>query len=109
MPNKSLRILIADSDTEQALKIERALNQAGYFRVAPLRGNDALKGLRDAKAGDFDLLLISQKMAGGAGVDPAHYHRENAQFCHIRIYQDADALIANLVALMKNIDPPERI
>ena len=108
MPNKSLRILIADSDTEQALKIDRALNLAGYHRVAPLRAVDALKGLREAKPGEFDLLLISQKMAGGPAVDAAQYHRDNAQFRHIRIYQDADALAANIVELMQSIDPPQR-
>jgi len=108
MPNKSLRILIADRDTEQALIIERALNVAGYHRVAPLRGTDALRGLQDAKTDEFDLLFISQEMVGGAAADAEQYHRDNAQFRHIRIYQDADVLAANIEALMKNIDPPKR-
>lgn len=104
MPTKSLRILIADADLDQALKVERALNHAGYFRVAPLCRLEALTGLSDAQVDEFDLLLISQEMAGGASVDAHEYHRDNAQFRHIRIYQSADELVTQIDRLMKSID-----
>ncbi|WP_026013941.1 hypothetical protein [Pseudomonas psychrophila] len=105
MPTKSLRILIADADADQALKVERALNHAGYFRVAPLHSLEALTGLGDAQAGEFDLLLISQKMVEGASVDAGQYHRDNAPFRHIRIYRDADVLVTQIDLLMQSIDP----
>ncbi|MEB0204518.1 hypothetical protein [Pseudomonas sp. CCC3.1] len=105
MPTKSLRILIADADRKQALNVEIALNRAGYFRVAPLHRLEELTGLGDAQAGEFDLLLISQAMAGGASVDAHEYHRDNAQFRHIRIYRDADVLVTQIDQLMQSIDP----
>ena len=105
MPTKTLRILIADADPDQALKIERALNHAKYFRVAPLYRLEALTGLADAQTDDFDLLLISQKMAGGASVDADQYHRDNTQFRHVRIYRDADLLVTQINQLMQRIDP----
>ena len=58
MPTKSLRILIADAERKEALKIERALNGLGYFRIAPLDRIEALLGLGDAEKHAFDVLLI---------------------------------------------------
>ena len=105
MPTKTLRILIADADPVQALKVERALNHAGYFRVAPLQCLEALTGLGSAQPDEFDLLLINQKMVGGASVDADEYHEDNAQFRHVRVYRDADVLVTQINLLMQSIDP----
>ena len=109
MPTKSLRILIADADWAQALKIEKSLNAAGYFRIAPLYDLQALVSLYDAQAHEFDLLLISQEMAGGAAVDVEAYRKANAQFRHILIYPDADILAPKIDALMQGLDPSSHI
>ena len=61
MPTKSLRILIADADPNEALKIERALNILGYYRIAPLYHGEALVSLKAAPTNEYDVLLISQK------------------------------------------------
>lgn len=105
MPTKTLRILIADANADQALKVERALNHAGYFRVAPLHSLEALTGLGSAQPDEFDLLLINQKMVGGASVDADEYHGDNAQFRHVRIYRDVDVLVTQIDLLMQSIDP----
>lgn len=67
MPTKSLRILIADAERTEALKIEKALNGLGYYRIAPLERVEALLGLCDAEVDAFDVLLISQDLANAAG------------------------------------------
>ena len=36
MSNKALRLLIADAELLQRIKIEKMLNQLGYHRIAPL-------------------------------------------------------------------------
>ena len=105
MPTKSLRILIADTEPAQALTLERSLNAAGYYRIAPLYHQQALVSLYDAQAHEFDLLLISQEMAGGAAVDVEAYRQDNQQFRHVLIYLDADCLVPQVEALMQTLDP----
>ena len=106
MPTKSLRILIADDDPGQALKMEKALNILGYYRIAPLYQGEALVSLKAAKANEYDVLLISQKMAGGGIVDEAEYRKENSQFRHVLIYADADSFVSQLASLMLTLDCP---
>ena len=109
MPTKSLRILIADADWAQALKIEKSLNAAGYFRIAPLYDLQALVSLYDAQVHDFDLLLLSQKMADVAAVDVEAYRKDYQQFRHVLIYPDADILAPKIDALMQGLDPSSHI
>ena len=89
MPTKSLRILIADADPNQALKIERALNILGYYRIAPLYHGEA---------------LVSQGMVGAGASDEAEYRKDNAQFRHVLIYTDADSFVNQLASLMPLLD-----
>lgn len=105
MPTKSLRILIADTDAHRALKVERVLNDFGYYRVAPLYSREALAGLRDAQDHDFDLLLIHQEMAGGPIVDVAEYRKDNPQFKHVLMYADTRTLALQIGDLMRAVDP----
>ncbi|PAA04104.1 hypothetical protein CJU81_22910 [Pseudomonas fragi] len=104
MPTKSLRILIADEDPNQALKIERALNILGYYRIAPLYHGEALVSLKAAPTNEYDVLLISQKMTGEGIADEVEYRKDNSQFRHVLIYMDADSFVNKLVSLMPMLD-----
>ena len=55
MPNKSLRILIADAQHFNRLRIERLLNQLGYFRVAPVQSLEELLPLVEYGCEPLDL------------------------------------------------------
>ncbi|AOA06012.1 MULTISPECIES: hypothetical protein [Pseudomonas] len=104
MPTKSLRILIADADPNQALKIERALNILGYYRIAPLYHGEALVSLKAAPSNEYDVLLVSQGMVGAGTTDEAEYRKDNAQFRHVLIYTDADSFVNQLASLMPLLD-----
>ena len=104
MPTKSLRILIADTERTEALKIERALNGLGYYRIASLDRIEALLGLRDAEKHAFDVLLISQRMANLAGLDCPEARKESVHFKHVLLYDSAPAILEQLNALMQAID-----
>ena len=104
MPTKTLRILIADADPDQALRMERALNLLGYYRIAPLYSPEALLSLRAARINEYDVLLISQKMAGGGMADEAAFRKDNSQFRHVLIYADADSFAHQLAAKMSMLD-----
>jgi hypothetical protein len=104
MPTKSLRILIADADPNQALKIERALNILGYYRIAPLYHGEALVSLKAAPSNEYDVLLVSQGMVGAGASDETEYRKDNAQFRHVLIYTDADSFVNQLASLMPLLD-----
>lgn len=65
LPNKSLRILIADKQHFNRMKIERLFNQLGYFRVAPVHSLEELLNLVEYGCEPFDLLVINASMADG--------------------------------------------
>ena len=104
MPTKSLRILIADADPNQALKIERALNILGYYRVAPLYNAEALVSLKAAPINEYDVLLISREMAGGGAANEVELRKDNSHFRHILIYADAEHFVSELSSLMPLLD-----
>lgn len=107
MPTKSLRILIADAERKEALKIERALNGLGYFRIAPLDRIEALLGLGDAEKHAFDVLLISQPMAAAAGFDRPDARKDHPQYKHVLVYASAHDVAQRVNALMQSIDVPD--
>jgi hypothetical protein len=55
------QVLVIDSDTKNAMNVQRALNQAGFHAVAANAGTD---GLSMAKAtGGFDAVVVSSKLS----------------------------------------------
>lgn len=66
MPNKALRILIADGQHFNRLKIERLFNQLGYYRIAPVNRLDELLSLVEYGCGPFDLVVANAAFADGA-------------------------------------------
>ncbi|MGE8186587.1 response regulator [Pseudomonas sp. NPDC086278] len=85
MPNKSLRILIADEQHFQRMKIERLFNQLGYYRVAPVQNLGELLTLVEYGCAPFDLVIVNASMAVGA-LDLRGFFLHNPQVHHALIY-----------------------
>ena len=90
MPNKSLRILIADAQHFNRLRIERLFNQLGYFRVAPVQSLDELLPLVEYGCEPLDLVLINGAMANGA-LDLFSFLADNSQVHHGFIFNERQA------------------
>lgn len=90
MPNKSLRILIADEQHFNRLQIERWLNQLGYFRVAPVHSLEELLTLVEYASESFDLLVINAALAGGK-LDLLDFCLDNRQLDRALIYDGQQA------------------
>ncbi|MHA6164496.1 histidine kinase [Pseudomonas sichuanensis] len=86
MPNKSLRILIADEHPDQRLQLERLLNGLGYYRIAPVESFDDLQRLVHSALLPFNLLVGNIELASHAGVDLARFCRVSAQIQHALLY-----------------------
>jgi CheY-like chemotaxis protein len=90
MPNKSLRILIADAQHFNRLRIERLFNQLGYFRVAPVQSLDELLPLVEYGCEPLDLVLINGAMAS-EGLDLLNFFADNPQVHRAFIFNGQQA------------------
>ena len=90
MPNKSMRILIADAQHFNRLRIERLFNQLGYFRVAPVQSLDELLPLVEYGCEPLDLVLVNGAMASGA-LDLLNFFTDNPQVHHVFIFNEQQA------------------
>ena len=90
MPNKSLRILIADTQHFNRLRIERLFNQLGYFRVAPVQSLDELLPLVEYGCAPLDLVLVNGAMANGA-LDLFNFLADNPQVHHALVFNERQA------------------
>lgn len=90
MSNKSLRILIADEQHFNRLRIERWFNQLGYYRIAPVQNLEELLTLVEYGSAPFDLLIINAALAGGK-LDLPGFCLDNRQLHRVLIYDGQQA------------------
>lgn len=86
MPNKSMRILIAEEHPCQRLQLEKMLNGLGYYRIAPVDSFDDLQRLVESALQPFNLLVGNIELASHAGVDLARFCRVSPQIQHALLY-----------------------
>ncbi|QJI30299.1 response regulator [Pseudomonas sp. ADAK18] len=86
MPNKALRILIADEQHFYRLKIERALNHLGYYRIAPMYQLVEVLSAVEYSNEPLDLLIINASLAKGVQFDLLSFCIGNPQIRHAMIY-----------------------
>jgi DNA-binding NarL/FixJ family response regulator len=97
LPNKSLRILIADPQHFIRMKIERLFNQLDYFRVAPVQSLEELLNLVEYGCEPFDLLVINAGMAEGK-LDLLDFCLDNRQVAHALIFHAEGAQLRPIAA-----------
>ncbi|MGX1175952.1 response regulator [Pseudomonas sp. R151218B TE3479] len=85
MPNKALRILIADPQHTHRIVLERLFNQQGYYRIVPVSHLQELLTLVEYGSEPFDLIVINAQLAGGA-LDLHDFVVYNPQVRHGMIY-----------------------
>lgn len=88
MPNKALRILIADEQHFQRMRIERLFNQLGYYGVAPAQNIEELLTLIEYGDMAFDLVVVNASLSGEALNLPDFFH-DNPQVRQALIYDAA--------------------
>ncbi|MFJ7313538.1 histidine kinase [Pseudomonas sp. NPDC098747] len=62
MPNKELRIIIADAHLSRRIQIEKSLNRLGYYRILPVECCTELASLSDAFQITFDVLIANRDL-----------------------------------------------
>lgn len=87
MPDKSLRILIADEHPMQLMQLEKMLNGMGYYRIAPVESFEDLQRLVQGALQPFNLLVGNIDLASHVGVDLERYCQVNSQIQHALLYE----------------------
>ncbi|AVU76283.1 chemotaxis protein CheY [Pseudomonas rhizophila] len=125
MPNKALRIMIADTQHAHRMRLEHLFNQQGYFRIAPVSGLQELLTLVEYGSEPFDLVVVNAGLANGA-LNLHDFILDNPQLRHAMIYNTPQVGLssaavarrpgmhlstaqlpdlASLASLMERIDP----
>ncbi|MCE0464300.1 ANTAR domain-containing protein [Pseudomonas uvaldensis] len=89
MPNKALRIMIADTQHAHRMRLEFLFNQQGYFRIVPVSDVQELMTLVEYASEPFDLLVVDACLADGA--DLPGFFLEHPQLRHGMIYNARQA------------------
>lgn len=88
MPNKALRILIADEQHFYRLKIERDLNRLGYYRIAPMHQLEQVFSALEYDSEPLDLLIISASLVKGVKFDLFSFCLDNPHIRYAMIYDE---------------------
>ncbi|MHC8366080.1 response regulator [Pseudomonas sp. ZT5P21] len=97
MPNKALRILIADEQHFQRMRIERLFNQLGYYRVAPAQSLEELLTLIEYGDVSFDLVVVNAALSGEA-LNLPDFFLDNPQVRHALIYEGEQMKLPSIPA-----------
>ncbi|KAB0483619.1 hypothetical protein SAMN04490202_4504 [Pseudomonas reinekei] len=97
MSNKSTRILIADEQHFNRLRIERWFNQLGYYRVAPVLNLEELLTLVEYGSEPFGLLIINASLGHGK-LDLLDFCLNNCQLDRVMIYDGQRAQLPAIPA-----------
>ena len=84
--NKSLRILIADTQFFSCMRLERKLNSLGYFRIVPVYAADDFLALIDGAWTPFDVVIASALLTRGTNFDIMHFCSNNKYVHNALIY-----------------------
>jgi len=85
MPNKALRILIADKQHTHRIVLERLFNQQGSFRIVPVSDMQELLTLVGYDSEPFDLVVVNAGLVNGA-LDLHEFIIDNPQIRHAMVY-----------------------
>lgn len=102
MSNKALRILIADGELFQRIKIEKMLNQLGYFRIAPMSSFDEVQSIARIQGVAIDLLIINAALVRSMEVNLLKFCHESPQIRHALIY-DGECALSSVVSVSVSV------
>lgn len=97
MPNKALRILIADEQHFYRLRIERDLNRLGYYRIAPMYQLEQVFSALEYDREPLDLLIINASLVRGVKFDLFSFCMNNPHIRYALIYDDQQRGLPSLL------------
>ncbi|MHA6578643.1 response regulator [Pseudomonas yamanorum] len=96
MINKALRIMIADPEHVQRLRLERDLNRQGYYAIAPVSNLKDMVTLLGYGERGFDLVLINGILVGSVSFNLQNFYLDHPLVAQVCIYDLPPARLVNL-------------
>lgn len=108
MPNKALKIIIADTHLPKLIQLEKSLNRLGYFKILPVQHFDDLRALNHELLEPFDVIIANKALTLG---NPTHSNllwQSLRRFNYALLYDDEKTLLGDdsMRRVMARIDPP---
>lgn len=85
--SRQLRILIADKNHSNRLKIEKSFNRFGFYCVYPAREFAEILNICQYASTPFDLLVVDLGTVTAAGVDYIEFLEQNPCIRHSLVYE----------------------
>ena len=104
MINKALRIMIADPEHAQRLRLERDFNRQGYYAIAPVPSLEDLLNLVEYGDRGFDLVLINGSLVSSEGFNLHDFCLDHPLMGQAFIYDLPPPQFATLSAMRKLSD-----
>ena len=101
MTNKALRIMIADPQHFQRLRLERDFNREGYYGIAPVSNLEDMLMLLEYGDITFDLVLINASLMANIRFNLLIFCRDHPLIRQAFIYNVSECRLALLSAQMK--------
>lgn len=86
MPNKELRIIIADTSLSRLIQVEKSLNRLDYHRILPLQSCRDLWMLGNAFGITFDVLIANKRLISETESDLVFFCQTTNKVNHALLY-----------------------
>lgn len=92
MINKAMRIMIADPEHAQRLRLERDFNRQGYYAIAPVSSLEDVLTLLEYGGRGFDLVVINASLVWTESGNLHEFCVGHPLMRQVRVYDFALAL-----------------
>lgn len=86
MPNKELRIIIADTSRSRLIQVEKSLNRIGYYRILPVQSFEDLRVLSQEFNDPFDVLIANMGLTSNTEIDLTLFCQTTRNIDHALLY-----------------------
>lgn len=103
MPNKELRIIIADANLSRRIQIEKSLNRLGYYRILPVECCKELGRLSDSFEITFDVLIANKDLVRESDNHLTAFSQILDNIHNALLYGNQQATLTTLSSLSTNV------
>lgn len=110
MPNKRLRIIIADDNLARLINVEKTLNRLGYFRILPLQKLADLRALDHEAIEPFDVIIAYNGLILSTKTNFKLFTQATQKTTCTYLYgnQQKEPSHDNIQKFMAHVDPPSQ-
>jgi len=108
MPNKELKIVIADTHLPKLIQLEKSLNGLGYFKILPIQHFGDLRALDHELVEPFDVIIANKTLVLGTEIHLNLFWKSLRRINYALLYDDQKAVLSDetMRRIMARIDPP---